>query len=133
MEEQKGDVSAIFCLSNVWPWVHYRTGLILYQRQFGVFTPEWAFPATPSAQHAWYTVLHDLCLNVIYIFCESRFQQERPYQHDSTASRLLSEVKHVRARLVLRWGTTLESRVLFSFFNFFCHFFSGVVLPGSLI
>jgi hypothetical protein len=32
---------------------------------------------------------------------------------DSTASRLLSEVKHRRARLVLRWGTTLESRVLF--------------------
>ena len=39
--------------------------------------------------------------------------QERPYQHDSTASRLLSEVKHVRAQLVLRWGTTLESWVLF--------------------
>ena len=35
--------------------------------------------------------------------------RERPYQHDSTASRLLSEVKHVRAWLVLRWGTTLES------------------------
>ena len=43
--------------------------------------------------------------------------QERPYQHESTASRLLSEVKHVRARLVLRWGTTLESRVLFFCFN----------------
>jgi hypothetical protein len=43
-------------------------------------------------------------------------QQERPYQHDSTASRLLSEVKRVRARLVLRWGTTLESRVLFFFY-----------------
>jgi hypothetical protein len=42
--------------------------------------------------------------------------QERPYQHDSTASRLLSEVKHVRARLVLRWGTTLESWVLFFFY-----------------
>ena len=27
----------------------------------------------------------------------------------STASRLLSEVKHRRAQLVLRWGTTLES------------------------
>jgi hypothetical protein len=43
--------------------------------------------------------------------------QERPYHDDSTASRLLSEVKHRRARLVLRWGTTLESRVLF-----FLHF-----------
>jgi hypothetical protein len=41
--------------------------------------------------------------------------RERPYQHDSTASRPLSEVKHVRAWLVLRWGTTLESQVLFSF------------------
>ncbi|KAL7450845.1 hypothetical protein ACHAWC_002697, partial [Mediolabrus comicus] len=49
---------------------------------------------------------------------------ERPYHSDSTASRLLSEVKHCRARLVLRWGTTLESLVLFFFFivysfNFF--------------
>eukprot|EP00978_Attheya_sp_CCMP212_P002562 scaffold5214_cov51-Attheya_sp.AAC.2 len=35
---------------------------------------------------------------------------ERPYKDDSTASRLLSEVKHLLARLVLRWGTTLESR-----------------------
>ena len=43
--------------------------------------------------------------------------QERPYHDDSTASRLLSEVKHRRAWLVLRWGTTLESRVLF-FYNF---------------
>jgi hypothetical protein len=43
---------------------------------------------------------------------------ERPYQHDSTASRPLSEVKHVRAWLVLRWGTTLESQVLFSFWSF---------------
>ena len=42
-----------------------------------------------------------------------RCQQERPYHSDSTASRLLSEVKHCRARLVLRWGTTLESLVLF--------------------
>ena len=40
-------------------------------------------------------------------------EQERPYHDDSTASRLLSEDKHHRARLVLRWGTTLESRVLF--------------------
>ena len=38
--------------------------------------------------------------------------QARPYHVDSTASRPLSEVKQHRARLVLRWGTTLESRVL---------------------
>ena len=35
--------------------------------------------------------------------------QERPYHDDNTASRLLSEVKHRRGQLVLRWGTTLES------------------------
>ncbi|KAL7459925.1 hypothetical protein ACHAWC_011856, partial [Mediolabrus comicus] len=46
-------------------------------------------------------------------------RQERPYHSDSTASRLLSEVKHCRARLVLRWGTTLESLVLFFLFFFF--------------
>ncbi|KAL7474521.1 hypothetical protein ACHAW6_001100 [Cyclotella cf. meneghiniana] len=41
------------------------------------------------------------------------FQQEQPYHSDSTAFRLLSKVKHCLARLVLRWGTTLESLVLF--------------------
>jgi hypothetical protein len=41
--------------------------------------------------------------------------QERPYNSDSTASRSLCEVKHYLARLVLRWGTTLETRVLFFF------------------
>ena len=50
---------------------------------------------------------------IVVLMCRNR--RERPYQHDSTASRPLSEVKHVRAWLVLRWGTTLESQVLFSF------------------
>ena len=36
------------------------------------------------------------------------FNRVRPYAHDSTASRQLSEVKHVLAQLVLRWVTTLE-------------------------
>ena len=49
----------------------------------------------------------------VYIIPSPTFLQERPYNHDSTASRLLSEVKHDLARLVLRWGTTLESLVLF--------------------
>ena len=59
--------------------------------------------------------------NVLRGYREDRFIYlwERPYQHDSTASRLLSEVKHVRAWLVLRWGTTLESQVLFSFFKYY--------------
>ncbi|KAL7453919.1 hypothetical protein ACHAWC_005557, partial [Mediolabrus comicus] len=58
-------------------------------------------------------------------------RQERPYHSDSTASRLLSEVKHCRARLVLRWGTTLESLVLF--FCFFvtvcCYLSASAYLP----
>ena len=55
--------------------------------------------------------------------------QERPYQSDSTASRLLSEVKHFRARLVLRWGTTLESLVLiFCFYLLLRWFWSEAAL-----
>ena len=63
-------------------------------------------------------------------------RQERPYHSDSTAFRLLSEVKHCRARLVLRWGTTLESLVLFffSFATFFAHHvFALHFLPFSCI
>ena len=64
----------------------------------------------------------DLCVVVGMMYARSvavrdSTKRERPYQHDSTASRLLSEVKHVWAWLVLRWGTTLESQVLFSFCN----------------
>ena len=49
----------------------------------------------------------------LYMCQHGPLNQERPYHDDSTASRLLSEVKHRRAWLVLRWGTTLESQVLF--------------------
>ena len=62
----------------------------------------------------------DMCgrmICTVYSICIDLGRQERPYHSDSTASRLLSEVKHCRARLVLRWGTTLESLVLF-----FCSF-----------
>ena len=51
---------------------------------------------------------------------KSGWRQQRPYQLDSTASRPLSEVKQARARLVLRWGTTLESLVLLFCFPHFC-------------
>ena len=57
----------------------------------------------------------------LYIFKFAPPQQERPYYSDSTASRLLSEVKHCQARLVLRWGTTLESLVLFFCLFAFLH------------
>ena len=55
-------------------------------------------------------------------------RQERPYNHDSTASSLLSEVKHDLARLVLRWGTTLESLVLFLLSNFHFAFISVFIV-----
>ena len=59
--------------------------------------------------------------------------QERPHHSDSTASRLLSEVKHCRARLVLRWGTTLESLVLFFLFSLLVlFFFDGCCALGDL-
>ena len=48
----------------------------------------------------------------IYIGKNSCVSHERPYHSESTASRQLSEVKPDRAWLVLRWVTTLESRVL---------------------
>ena len=71
------------------------------------------------------------------------FKWERPNHNESTASRLLSEVKHYRAWLVLRWGTTLESRVLFSLFffcftksdsthQFFTHNFTGMPIGSFL-
>ena len=49
----------------------------------------------------------------LFIANYHQIYQEGPYRVDSTASRLLREVKQRRARLVLRWGTTLESRVFF--------------------
>ena len=72
-----------------------------------------------------YSLFAKVVMLVVCAVCvcrECRCKQERPYHDDNTASRLLSEVKHHRARLVLRWGTTLESRVLF-FCSFapFCH------------
>ena len=60
---------------------------------------------------------------LVYSICVVPMRQERPYHSDSTASRLLSEVKHCRARLVLRWGTTLESLVLF-----FCSFLLSMLI-----
>ena len=56
----------------------------------------------------------------LYIFWCFQSSWERPHHDDSTASRSLCEVKHHRAQLVLRWGTTLESWVLF--FCSFCFF-----------
>ena len=45
--------------------------------------------------------------------CPLRISQEcvRPYHGERSGSRLISEDKHRRARLVLRWGTTWEHHV----------------------
>ena len=48
-------------------------------------------------------------IETLYILYFLADDQDGPYHSDSTASRLLSEVKHCRVELVLRWGTTLES------------------------
>jgi hypothetical protein len=72
--------------------------------------------------------------NVVWLYTlytlyikEVNLDQERPYHNDSTASRLLSEVKHCRARLVLRWGTTLESLVLFFCLFHLYLFFTSII------
>ena len=52
-------------------------------------------------------VLLDVCLLRLYCLTCLHYQ-ERPYHSDSTASRLLSEVKHCRARLV---STTVGDHV----------------------
>ena len=72
--------------------------------------------------------------NVVWLYTlytlyikEVNLDQERPYHNDSTASRLLSEVKHCRARLVLWWGTTLESMVLFFCLFHLYLFFTSII------
>lgn len=77
----------------------------------------------------WLVVVISEVLKRLYKCKTFTDRQERPYHSDSTASRLLSEVKHCRARLVLRWGTTLESLVLF-FLTFGVH---GIVLFDILV
>ena len=56
-------------------------------------------------------------------------QCERSDHRESTDTRQLIEVKPYRARLVLRWVTTLESRVALSFlFAIFAIFFAPLLL-----
>ncbi len=58
-------------------------------------------------------ILHDV---VCSRYVEHWYYWMRPYHPGSTSSRPIWEVKQVRARLVLRWVTTLEHRVLHPFF-----------------
>ena len=55
-------------------------------------------------------------------------RHERSYQGYCTRSRPIAEVKLLRARLVIRWVTTCEARVLFVliFFNFLLNTFTDI-------
>ena len=70
------------------------------------------------------------CQQLGHIAMRVAVWQDRPYNDDSTASRLLSEVKHHRARLVLRWGTTLESLVLIFCLYFPFQHFELTIMSG---
>ena len=70
------------------------------------------------------------CQQLCHIVVRGLIHQDRPYNDDSTASRLLSEVKHHLARLVLRWGTTLESLVLIFCLYFLFQHFELTIMSG---
>ena len=81
--------------------------------------------------------LGDHNIESFYIHYFSLNNQDGPYHSDSTASRLLSEVKHCRVELVLRWGTTLESSMFIFCFLPFVFLFevccSRLLLVGVLL
>ena len=72
-------------------------------------------------------------IETLYILYFWPHCQDGPYHSDSTASRLLSEVKHCRVELVLRWGTTLESSMFIFCLLFSCLKFVGVCCLLSLL
>ena len=61
------------------------------------------------SERSTFATAHSLVNNIVNL---AGAYYVRPYAHDSTASRQLSEVKHVPAQPVLRWVTTLEPWVL---------------------
>ena len=52
------------------------------------------------------------------------FFRQRPYHAEYIGSRPITEIKQRRARLVLRWGTAWEHRVLLASSNFFWNIFA---------
>lgn len=48
--------------------------------------------------------------------------RQRPYHAEYIGSRPITEIKQRRARLVLRWGTAWEHRVLLASNNFFAFY-----------
>jgi hypothetical protein len=95
------------------PFCHTDTHINRYSKSYtDETTPISSLPPSPPpALPARYATLRSQpttpYIHILFkVFCISSF---------FVASRLLSEVKHRRARLVLRWGTTLESRVFLIF------------------
>ena len=78
----------------------------------------------------WRVFRHNVGVHIVYNFVRN---QVVPYNNDSTASRLLSEVKHCLARLVLRWGTTLESREYYLLLKILGKFMSSKLCLGMYI
>ena len=85
-------------------WVHRQKNVVL----FVFFLSSWLRNFVGTILFVFFCLCAFVQI-VVYVVGKFVMKWERPYQHDSTASRLLSEVKHARAQLVLRWGTTLES------------------------
>ncbi len=116
-------------MSNDWLW-----SWIGLKSKKKIPIPLISFVSSDTLPGTCFTSSTDECNKQVHYECYlDPHRQERPYHSDSTASRLLSEVKHRRARLVLRWGTTLESLVLFflhhSLFFFFFTFLPPCLLP----
>ena len=81
----------------------------------GLLIPSLAYVSAPdsSCGHDFFRFLHGC--SFLSGFISSNVHQnwwDCSFQDDSTATHLLSEVKHLRGQLVLRWGTTLESLML---------------------
>ena len=110
-------------------WIGWGQSVLLYSVCTVVDRVKW-IPVAGCVEYCRIVVRVSVSVSVKVYRCKNVTQsQERPYHNDSTASRLLSEVKHCRARLVLRWGTTLESLVLFFCFSLI----PKANVPGSIL
>ena len=92
-------------------WAHLNHLPLIWSKTYGKLL----FLSSPHfVTYDWFhfltkSLLWGCVLRPVLMFCA----QERPNHNNSTASRLLSEVKYCQALLVLQWGTMLESKVLF--------------------
>jgi len=69
---------------------------------------------------------------IVYKFLFTYYRQ-RPYHAEYIGSRPITEIKQRRARLVLRWGTAWEHRVLLASNKLFEFFFSFFLIHNFFI